>query len=78
MLKNQYFCEELDKKIDAEKGSLVDRLPPVLMLHLKRFDFDYQTLHRCKLKKVVIVILAFAQIRPKTYRKWPGSERCQN
>ena len=45
---NQYFCEELDKKIDAEKGSLVDRLPPVLMLHLKRFDFDYQTMRRVK------------------------------
>ena len=38
----------MDKKIDAEKGSLVDRLPPVLMLHLKRFDFDYQTMRRVK------------------------------
>lgn len=45
---NQYFCEDLDKKIDAEKGSVVESLPPILMLHLKRFDFDYETLRRVK------------------------------
>ena len=46
---NQYFCEELDKKIDAEKGSVVESLPPVLMLHLKRFDFDFATMRRVKI-----------------------------
>ena len=46
---NQYFCEELGEKVDAEKGSCIDRLPPLLMLHLKRFDFDYQTMRRVKI-----------------------------
>ena len=26
---NQYFCEELGEKVDAEKGSCIDRLPPL-------------------------------------------------
>lgn len=28
---------------DTRKGSLFQELPPVLQLHLKRFNFDYQT-----------------------------------
>lgn len=28
---------------DTSKGSLFQELPPVLQLHLKRFNFDYQT-----------------------------------
>lgn len=50
---NQYFCEKCDKKCDAHKGLKFKKFPYILTLHLKRFDFDYQTLHRIKLNDKV-------------------------
>jgi len=50
---NQYFCEKCNKKCDAHKGLKFSKFPYVLTLHLKRFDFDYQTLHRIKLNDKV-------------------------
>lgn len=50
---NQYFCEKCDKKCDAHKGLKFSKFPYILTLHLKRFDFDYQTLHRIKLNDKV-------------------------
>lgn len=50
---NQYFCEKCNKKCDAHKGLKFKKFPYVLTLHLKRFDFDYQTLHRIKLNDKV-------------------------
>lgn len=50
---NQYFCEKCDKKCDAHKGLKFKKFPYVLTLHLKRFDFDYETLHRIKLNDKV-------------------------
>lgn len=38
---NQYDAEKLGKQ-DAEKGVIFTELPPVLTIHLKRFDFDFQ------------------------------------
>ncbi|KAH8246218.1 hypothetical protein KR038_005214 [Drosophila bunnanda] len=46
---NQYLCEKCKKKCDAHKGLHFKSFPYVLTLHLKRFDFDYQTMHRIKL-----------------------------
>lgn len=46
---NQYFCEKCNKKCDAHKGLKFTKFPYILTLHLKRFDFDYQTFHRIKL-----------------------------
>ncbi|XP_055846655.1 ubiquitin carboxyl-terminal hydrolase 47 isoform X2 [Episyrphus balteatus] len=50
---NQYFCEKCDKKCDAHKGLKFKNFPYILTLHLKRFDFDYQTMHRIKLNDKV-------------------------
>ncbi|XP_058838684.1 ubiquitin carboxyl-terminal hydrolase 47 isoform X2 [Topomyia yanbarensis] len=50
---NQYFCETCNKKCDAHKGLKFTKFPYILTLHLKRFDFDYQTLHRIKLNDKV-------------------------
>ncbi|KAJ6641819.1 Ubiquitin carboxyl-terminal hydrolase 47 [Pseudolycoriella hygida] len=50
---NQYFCDKCDKKCDAHKGLKFTRFPYILTLHLKRFDFDYNTLHRIKLNDKV-------------------------
>ncbi|XP_061422799.1 ubiquitin carboxyl-terminal hydrolase 47 isoform X2 [Lethenteron reissneri] len=46
---NQYFCERCSKKCDAHKGLEFLYFPYLLSLQLKRFDFDYSTLHRIKL-----------------------------
>ncbi|XP_060519421.1 ubiquitin carboxyl-terminal hydrolase 47 [Cylas formicarius] len=51
---NQYFCEKCDKKCDAHKGLKFIKFPYLLTLHLKRFDFDYNTMHRIKLNDKVV------------------------
>ena len=50
---NQYFCEQCQEKRDASKGLKFKSLPSVLVLQLKRFDFDYTTLQRIKLNDEV-------------------------
>ncbi|KAL0488608.1 hypothetical protein AKO1_015690 [Acrasis kona] len=45
----QWSCEELNKKVDAIKGLKFKTLPYLLMLHLKRFDYDPETWNRIKL-----------------------------
>ncbi|KAK9871493.1 hypothetical protein WA026_012864 [Henosepilachna vigintioctopunctata] len=51
---NQYHCEKCNKKCDAHKGLKFIKFPYLLTLHLKRFDFDYNTLHRIKLNDKVV------------------------
>lgn len=34
--------------MDAEKRTLIKHLPHTLVLHLKRFEFDYETFQRWK------------------------------
>jgi ubiquitin carboxyl-terminal hydrolase 47 len=46
---NQYACENCNKKCDAKKGLKFVNVPYLLTLHLMRFDFDYNSLHRLKL-----------------------------
>ncbi|KAL9647338.1 hypothetical protein ABK040_011703 [Willaertia magna] len=41
---NQYFSEDLNRHVDALKRTLIRDLPNVLILHLKRFDFDFETM----------------------------------
>ncbi|XP_055703055.1 ubiquitin carboxyl-terminal hydrolase 47 [Phlebotomus papatasi] len=50
---NQYSCETCNKKCNAHKGLKFSKFPYILTLHLKRFDFDYQTLRRIKLNDKV-------------------------
>jgi hypothetical protein len=40
---NQYDADRFGKQ-DARKGVIFTRFPPVLTMHLKRFDFDYATM----------------------------------
>ena len=39
-----YFsrCERCDKKVDTIKRLCVKKLPPILVIQLKRFDYDYE------------------------------------
>ena len=50
---NQYFCERCKSKENAIKGLKFKELPYVLVLQLKRFDFDYSTNHRIKINDKV-------------------------
>eukprot|EP01018_Ginkgo_biloba_P002353 Gb_35991 [translate_table: standard] len=47
---NAYYCEKCNQKVDALKRVCVKSLPHTLVIHLKRFDFDYETMQRLKLK----------------------------
>ncbi|KAI9911423.1 hypothetical protein PsorP6_009220 [Peronosclerospora sorghi] len=50
---NQWMCERCHVKRDAIKGLKFSKLPYILMLQLKRFDFDYATMTRIKLHNQV-------------------------
>jgi len=39
---NAYRCERCDKKVDTVKRLCVKKLPPILVIQLKRFDYDYE------------------------------------
>ena len=47
----QYFCEQCNGKVDAEKGSKFVKFPKMLCLNLNRFDFDLTTFSRVKLSE---------------------------
>ncbi|XP_055606489.1 ubiquitin carboxyl-terminal hydrolase 47 isoform X2 [Uranotaenia lowii] len=70
---NQYHCETCDKKCDAHKGLKFSKFPYILTLHLKRFDFDYQTFHRIKLNDKVTFpeTLNLNNFVNTTGEKWP-------
>jgi hypothetical protein len=44
----QYLCSSCGGKRDAVKGLKLKRLPYLLALQLKRFDYDFATFHRIK------------------------------
>lgn len=48
-------------KVDARKGCRIRKLPPVLMLHLKRFTFDYVVRRHCRILNKIA-----AQLQPQS------------
>jgi ubiquitin carboxyl-terminal hydrolase 47 len=38
---NQYACQPCNKKVDAEKGIKIEKVPEVISVILNRFAFDY-------------------------------------
>jgi ubiquitin C-terminal hydrolase len=45
---NAYYCEQYGKKIDATKRCCIKKLSNTLILHLKRFEFDFTTFKKVK------------------------------
>lgn len=45
---NAYFCEQCNKKVKAFKRQSIKTLPKILVLVLKRFQFDYNTMSKRK------------------------------
>jgi ubiquitin C-terminal hydrolase len=47
---NKYFCEACNSKQDAVKGMRIVELPAYVSFYVNRFDFDYNTFERIKVK----------------------------
>ena len=45
---NAYYCEKCEKKVDTLKRCCVKRMPNVLFLVLKRFEFNFDTMSKSK------------------------------
>lgn len=45
---NAYFCERCQKKVDTVKRMCIKRLPRMLPIQLKRFDYDWE--RECPIK----------------------------
>ncbi|CAI7784594.1 unnamed protein product, partial [Closterium sp. NIES-53] len=73
---NAYFCGQCGKKVDALKRACIKTLPPTLIIHLKRFDFDYETMQRLKLKDRFAFPLSL-NMRPFTREGLAQKEREQ-
>ncbi|OWZ19038.1 Ubiquitin-specific protease [Phytophthora megakarya] len=46
---NAYFCERAQRKVSATKRVCIKKLPQTLVCHLKRFEFDYDTMEKMKI-----------------------------
>eukprot|EP01130_Rhizamoeba_saxonica_P002958 TRINITY_DN1299_c0_g2_i1.p1 TRINITY_DN1299_c0_g2~~TRINITY_DN1299_c0_g2_i1.p1 ORF type:complete len:2014 (+),score=509.93 TRINITY_DN1299_c0_g2_i1:1-6042(+) len=46
---NQFYCEDCDQKVDTLKRCCIEEIPPILFIHLKRFEFDYINMRNVKL-----------------------------
>jgi len=46
---NAYYCERCDKKVSAVKRVCIKKLPNYLIVALKRFEFDYNTMTKKKI-----------------------------
>jgi hypothetical protein len=47
---NAYLCEELGRRVPALKRACIKSLPHTLVIHLKRFEFDYHSQTRFKVR----------------------------
>ena len=45
---NKYYCEQYDKKVSAQRRSYLKDLSDTVVINLKRFEFDYNTMTRLK------------------------------
>eukprot|EP01119_Soliformovum_irregulare_P016659 TRINITY_DN4860_c0_g1_i1.p1 TRINITY_DN4860_c0_g1~~TRINITY_DN4860_c0_g1_i1.p1 ORF type:complete len:2591 (-),score=801.00 TRINITY_DN4860_c0_g1_i1:32-7804(-) len=45
---NAYYCDKYDRQIDATKRCCIKVLPNTLVLHLKRFEFDFTAVRKSK------------------------------
>ncbi|CAN0514928.1 unnamed protein product, partial [Ectocarpus sp. 8 AP-2014] len=48
---NKYFCDQCQEKQDALRSQTLRALPPVLIFSLNRFEFDFETMERVKVKQ---------------------------
>ena len=50
---NAYYCEKCEKKINTLKRCCIKRMPNVLFLVLKRFEFNFDTMTKFKINDYI-------------------------
>jgi ubiquitin C-terminal hydrolase len=48
---NKYLCSGCNAKVDALKRTCLHKLPQHLIIHLKRFEFDFDTMRKVKVNQ---------------------------
>lgn len=48
---NKYFCEKYNTKVAAKLRCLINSLENTVIVHLKRFEFDFTTMQRIKINE---------------------------
>jgi len=46
---NAYYCEKCEKKVNTLKRCCIKRMPNVMFIVLKRFEFNYDTMTKFKI-----------------------------
>ena len=46
---NKYFCDKHNRKVEAQRRSYIKNLQNTMIINLKRFEYDYNTMQRKKL-----------------------------
>ncbi|TMS02257.1 Ubiquitin carboxyl-terminal hydrolase 21 [Larimichthys crocea] len=64
---NQMYCDQCDKKSDATIKCVIKRHPEVLMLLLKRFEFNYSYMSYVKINRTVEVPFTLQIPENQTY-----------
>ncbi|CDW78148.1 ubiquitin carboxyl-terminal hydrolase family protein [Stylonychia lemnae] len=50
---NDFLCEACNQKVDVERKTVIEKLPNMLIVHLQRIVFDYDTFQNAKLNSRV-------------------------
>ena len=50
---NEYNCDGCNKKVDLSKRTLIAETPNVLIVHLKRLEFNYESMQQEKLNTIL-------------------------
>ena len=73
---NAYFCEKCQEKRDTLKRTCIKTLPPVLVVHLKRFDYDWEAGRAIKYDDYFEVSLSARTLPMKFSLTWHSFHGC--
>jgi len=48
---NAYYCDKCEKKVSTLKRTCIKKLPNILILVLKRFEFNFDTMQKVKVNE---------------------------
>ncbi|CAB1098166.1 unnamed protein product [Ectocarpus sp. CCAP 1310/34] len=71
---NKYFCDQCQEKQDALRSQTLRALPPVLIFSLNRFEFDFETMERVKVKQEFKYPLTLDMEPFVEGRAWSGND----
>ncbi|KAK9465510.1 hypothetical protein V1512DRAFT_45719 [Lipomyces arxii] len=70
---NKYWCSQCLAHVDAEKRICLKEVPNHLIFHLKRFDFDLQTMQRSKINELFEFPME-VDIEPYTFKHFANED----